>query len=169
VSSFLGNRYMNLFLFKETHFFGFIQFFSLFAQLCYLVAHPVGDATQYILWECKSEVDLKRGEINKREAEQMNRSCAWFEKHYAGCSVKNILVHPSNYVPSATAFTHNVEVMRAQELKHIVQAVREFYKSFETQDFHDLSPVHIQKLVDSHHLSTSTVLSNYTRILRDMR
>ena len=37
---------MNLFLFKETHFFGFIQFFSLFAQLCYLVAHPVGIALQ---------------------------------------------------------------------------------------------------------------------------
>src|SRR6266702_2001805 len=42
VSSFLGNRYMNLFLYKETHFFGFIQFSSLLAQLCYLVAHPVG-------------------------------------------------------------------------------------------------------------------------------
>lgn len=127
------------------------------------------DATQHILWECKSEVDLRRAEINKREAEQMNRSCAWFEKHYSECSVKNILVHPSNYAPSATAFTHNVEVMRAQELKHIVQAVREFYKSFETQDFHDLSSLHIQKLVDAHSLSTSAVLSNYTRILRDMR
>ena len=33
---------MNLFLYKETHFFGFIQFSSLLAQLCYLVAHPVG-------------------------------------------------------------------------------------------------------------------------------
>src|SRR6266568_115280 len=44
VSSFLGNRYMNLFLYKETHFFGFIQFSSLLAQLCYLVAHPVGVA-----------------------------------------------------------------------------------------------------------------------------
>src|SRR5947209_6880683 len=42
VSSFLENSYMNLFLYKETHFFAFIQFSSLFAQLCYLVAHPVG-------------------------------------------------------------------------------------------------------------------------------
>ena len=33
---------MNLFLYKETHFFAFIQFSSLLAQLCYLVAHPVG-------------------------------------------------------------------------------------------------------------------------------
>jgi hypothetical protein len=42
VSSFLRNRYMNLFLYKETHFFGFIQFSSLLAQLCDLVAHIVG-------------------------------------------------------------------------------------------------------------------------------
>src|SRR6266568_2524074 len=49
VSSFLGNRYMNLFLYKETHFFAFIQFSSLFAQLCYLVAHPVGGYLQTAL------------------------------------------------------------------------------------------------------------------------
>ncbi len=33
---------MNLFSYKETHFFHFIQFSSLIAQLCNLVAHPVG-------------------------------------------------------------------------------------------------------------------------------
>ena len=33
---------MNLFPYKETHFFNFIQFPSLIAQLCDLVAHPVG-------------------------------------------------------------------------------------------------------------------------------
>ncbi len=127
------------------------------------------DATQYILWECKSEVDLKRAEINKREAEQMNRSCAWFGKHYAGSSVKYIIVHPSDYVSSAAAFTHDVEAIREQELKRLVQNVREFYKSFETQDFHDLSPVYTQKLVDGHNLSTSAVLSNYARKLRNVR
>src|SRR2546421_2650236 len=48
VSSFLGNSYMNLFLYKETHFFAFIQFSSLFAQLCYLVAHPVGNSVTFV-------------------------------------------------------------------------------------------------------------------------
>ena len=42
VSSFFGNRYMNCFPYKETHFFDFIQFPSCIAQLCNLVAHPVG-------------------------------------------------------------------------------------------------------------------------------
>jgi hypothetical protein len=33
---------MNCFPYKETHFFDFIQFPSCIAQLCHLVAHPVG-------------------------------------------------------------------------------------------------------------------------------
>ena len=73
------------------------------------------DATQYLLWECKSEVDINRAEINRREAEQMNRSSAWFDKHYPGMSVKRIIVHPSNTVHSAAAFIHEVEAMREAE------------------------------------------------------
>src|SRR5712691_124170 len=42
VSSLSGNRSIDVFPSKETHFFGFIQFPSLLAQLCNLVAHPVG-------------------------------------------------------------------------------------------------------------------------------
>ena len=62
------------------------------------------DDTQYILWECKNEVDLTRASINKHETEQMNRSCAWFGKHYAGSQVKNIIVHPTHNVESDKSF-----------------------------------------------------------------
>jgi len=89
------------------------------------------DDTQYILWECKSEVEITRSEINKREAEQMNRSSAWFDKHYAGMNVKRIIIHPAYVVPSAAAFTHDVEAMRESELKRFVKRVREFFKAFE--------------------------------------
>ena len=108
------------------------------------------DATQYLLWECKSEVDVTRAEINKREAEQMNRSSAWFDKHYPGMSVKRIIVHPSNTVHSAAAFIHEVEAMREAELRKFVKSAREFFKSFELLNFNDLSVAHIQKLVDAH-------------------
>ena len=43
---------------------------------------------EYLLIECKSEDKLTRSEINKREAEQMNRSSAWFAKYYTGAKVK---------------------------------------------------------------------------------
>ena len=76
--------------------------------------------TQYVLWECKNEVDLKRSEINKHETEQMNRSCAWFRGR-AGCSVKNIIVHPARNVASAAAFIQEVEVMREKDLLHLAK------------------------------------------------
>ncbi|MHC5536876.1 DEAD/DEAH box helicase family protein [Singulisphaera rosea] len=127
------------------------------------------DDTQYLLWECKSEVDVTRAEIDKREAEQMNRSSAWFEKHYQGLNVKRILIHPSNTVQSAAAFTHEVEATRVAELRSIVKSVREFFKSFETQNFKDLSARHVQQMIDAHRLTVEDFLKNYSKKLRHLK
>ena len=125
------------------------------------------DSSQYFLWECKSEVDVKRTEINKREAEQMNRSSAWFDKHYPGMSVKRFIIHPSKVVESAAAFTHDVQAVRVKELRAIVFAVKGFFKSFERHYFRDLSPNNIQKMIDLHHLSVSDFQSLYSKKLLD--
>lgn len=127
------------------------------------------DATQYLLWECKSQVDLTRATINKREAEQMNRSSAWFDKHYPGVSVRRLIIHPSNKVPSAAAFTHVVEAVRETELRKLVKSVRQFFKSFESVNFKDLSTDHIQKLVDSHDLAVPDLTTLYAKKLRNVR
>ena len=127
------------------------------------------DATQYFIWECKSEVEVTRVEINKREAEQMNRHSAWFDKHYAGMSVKRIIIHPANTVESAAAFTHEVEVMREAELRKFVKSAREFFKSFESLNFKDLSTAHIQKMVDAHKLGVPDLLSFYSKKLRNLK
>ena len=127
------------------------------------------DATQYLLWECKNEVEITRAEINKREAEQMNRSSAWFEKHYQGMNVKRVIVHPSNTVQSAAAFTHDVEAMREAELKKFVKSAREFFKSFEALNFKDLSTAHIQKMVNAHKLAVPELLNLYTKKLYNLK
>ncbi len=121
------------------------------------------DDTHYVVWECKSEVEIARTEINKREAEQMNRSSAWFEKYYPGLKAKRVIIHPANAVASAAAFTHDVEVMRAGELKGFVKSVRDFFKSFESVNFRDLSTTQIQKLLNSHKLAADDILNNYTK------
>ncbi|POS09944.1 DEAD/DEAH box helicase family protein [Burkholderia gladioli] len=127
------------------------------------------DDTQYILWECKSEVEVSRAEINKREAEQMNRSSAWFDKHYAGMKVKRIIVHPAGAVASAASFTHEVEGMRETELRRLVKQLREFFKSFEAFNFKDMSATKIQKLIDAHGLSVSSLLTKSTKKLKDLK
>lgn len=121
------------------------------------------DDRQYILWECKNEVDLSRSEIHRTEVEQMNRSSSWFDKHYSGMKVKRILIHPSKNETSAASFTHEVDVMRDAHLKQLVRHVRDFFKSFESLEFSDLSVEHTQKLVNMHELSIPSLLSKYSK------
>jgi replicative superfamily II helicase len=125
--------------------------------------------SQYIFFECKSEVAVTRSEINKREAEQMNRSSAWFAKHYQGMKVKRFIVHPAGKIESAAAFTHSVEGVRESELKKLAKATREFFKSFENQNFDDLTATHIQSVLDAHKLSVQDILVHYCRLLKDMK
>jgi replicative superfamily II helicase len=127
------------------------------------------DDTHYILWECKSEVEINRSEINKREAEQMNRSSAWFEKHYAGMEVKRIIVHPASAVASAASFTHDVDAMREIELRRLVKHLRDFFKSFEAFNFLDMSATKIHNLIDAHGLSVTSLLTNATKKLKDLK
>jgi replicative superfamily II helicase len=119
------------------------------------------DDKNYILWECKNEVELTRGEINKREADQMNRSAAWFIKHYPGFTARKIMVHPSYKEASAASFMHEVDVVRPAELTKLMRALRAFFKSFENSNFADFSPAHIQGLVDAHKLTVSDLLTSY--------
>lgn len=127
------------------------------------------DATHYVLWECKNEVDLSRAEIDKREAEQMNRSYAWFNKHYPGADVVNILIHPTNNLQSAAGLLQPVEVMRQAELRQFVKRIRLFFKSLESQDFSSLSVSHLQELADRHVLSTASFLKDVTKPVRDLK
>lgn len=127
------------------------------------------DGTHYLVIECKNEVDVTRAEINKREAEQMNRSAAWFEKHYKGMKAKRFIIHPAKRIESAAAFTHEVEGITESELRKLEKSCREFFKAFEGQNFSDLSVKHIQKMVDAHHLSIDNLLTGYSRKLKDVR
>jgi hypothetical protein len=99
----------------------------------------------------------------------MNRSSAWFDKHYQGMTVKHIVVHPSHTVQSAAAFTHEVEAMREAELRNFVKSVREFFKSFESLNFKDLSTAHIQKMLDAHNIAVPELLTRYSKKLRNLK
>ncbi len=127
------------------------------------------DDNQYMLFEVKSEVDILRSEVNKREAEQMNRSSAWFDKHYVGMNVKRVIVHPAGKIESAASFTHKVEGMREADLRKLVKAAREFFKSFESQNLNDLSASYIQTALNTHDLAVPDMLSKYSRSLKDVK
>ncbi|HRA28632.1 MAG TPA: DEAD/DEAH box helicase family protein [Acinetobacter johnsonii] len=125
------------------------------------------DETHYILWECKNEVELTRAEIHKTESEQMNRSYAWFVKHYPGAQVTNVMIHPTNTLQSAGSFLQTVEIMKVNELKHFVNRVRIFFKQFENQDFTNLSTSHVQMLINRHSLSNKDLLKDVTKPVKN--
>lgn len=131
------------------------------------------DNQTYLLIECKNEVGVTRAEINKRETEQMNRSSAWFDKHYKGMSVKRLIIHPAGKLESAAALTHDVEGVREPDLKRLVTSCREFFKSFQNQNFADLSAPRVQKMLEMYKLSVNDFIADsskngYSRKLKDV-
>src|SRR5690606_16485166 len=107
------------------------------------------------------EVETTRVEINKREAEQMNRSAAWFKKHYISAAITHFIVHPSRKLETATALLQETFVVRDEQLKKLTKAAAKFFKAFETLQFSNLSPLHVQGMVNAHGLSNTAILSEY--------
>lgn len=124
------------------------------------------DDRQYILWECKNEVKIDRAEINKDETDQMNKSSAWFERHYKGLSVKRILIHPARALSSGAALNHKVSVMRVKNLKKLTDNIRTFFRSFSSTNIRDLSPAQIQNLVNRHKLSLDDLIEEYSQSIK---
>jgi hypothetical protein len=62
---------------------------------------------------------------------------------------------------------HRSHTIREKEMKSVVKAAREFFKSFENLNFRDLSTPHIKKILDAHHLSVKDFISGYSKGLKN--
>lgn len=116
---------------------------------------------EYLLAECKSEVDLKRAEIHKTESGQMNNACAWFKRNYPGATVTRVMIIPTKKVAKAAGFNEDVLIMRASGLRKFVQSVRRFFEEFAKFDLKDLSEEKVQELIDAHDLSVDSIVSKH--------
>mgnify|MGYP003599227222 CR=1 FL=1 len=123
--------------------------------------------TDYFLWECKNDALPNKAKIDKREAEQMNRSCAWFSKHYSGCKAINIIVHPTHNLESAGAFLSEVVVLKDRSLNRFKTQITNYFKSFEHQDFRDLSENHINENLTAYRLTAAHIIEDYTTAVKD--
>ncbi len=118
---------------------------------------------EYLLVECKSEVDQERVEIEEHEAEQMNRSCAWFDALYKDAQCHRWIVIPQRKLTIKTSFTHEVVVLQKHGLTRLVDNVKRFTEQLKGVDFGDLSERNIQELMDAHELSVASICSEYTK------
>lgn len=122
---------------------------------------------EYLLLECKSEVEPTRAEIHKQETGQMNNSCAWFTREYPGAKATNVLVIPARRIASAAGFNHPVTLLRENNLRKLMGNVRRFFGEFRTLDLLDVSEAKIQELLQHHNLRKEDLQATYYETPRE--
>lgn len=121
-----------------------------------------GVSNEFFLFECKSEVNIDRNDINKHEVSQMNSHCGWFDSQYGVAPVKRIIIIPTKNVSYHADFTHKVEVMRRGKLKSLRASVKAFFKEFSKYEIDSISDERIQKSLNLHKLDIESLKSNYS-------
>lgn len=117
---------------------------------------------EYFMFECKSEVEDSRSEINKTETGQMNNHCAWFEQEYKTDKVKRILIIPTKNVSKQGSFTHEVEIMRKGTLKSLRDRVKSFFKELKDYSLTEISDSKMQELLVFHKLDVESLKKEYS-------
>jgi len=121
-----------------------------------------GVENQYILLECKNEVEDTRSEISKNEAGQMNSHSGWYETIYGSSKCKRILIIPTKKLSYHANFTHEVEIMRKKSLNKLKRNVRNFFKEFSQYVLHEVGDQKIQQLIDAHKLDVGSLTNDYS-------
>lgn len=121
-----------------------------------------GVGNQYFIFECKSEVNPERQEVNKHEIGQMNTHCGWFKNQYNDAPVKRILIIPTKTVSYHADFTHSVEIMRRGTLRNLRNNVRGFFREFNKYEIGSVSDEKIQEFINTHKLDIASLLNKYS-------
>lgn len=113
---------------------------------------------QYFMFECKSEVDESRSEINKHEAGQMNSHCGWFEAEYGKeASVTRFLIVPTRELSYAANFTHDVKIIRKGKLREFKTNIKNFVKELAPYSLADISDETLQHFIELHKLDVENI------------
>ena len=121
-----------------------------------------GVENYYFLFECKSEVNDDRSQINKQEAGQMNTHCGWFENEYGQVSVKNILIIPTKNLSYHADFTHEVEIMRKGKLKSFKSNIKSFFTELKNYKIREISDEKLQGFINNNKLDINSIKNEYS-------
>lgn len=117
---------------------------------------------EYLLIECKNEVEAQRSTINKGETGQMNNAIAWFRQNYGDSKLRNLMIIPAKAIGHGAGFNEEVQIMRNANLKRLSRNVEAFYREFKPFDLRDLSNHRINEWINAHDLSTDSILTSYS-------
>lgn len=124
-----------------------------------------GINNQYLLLECKSEVEEDRSEINKKEAGQMNNHCGWFDKQYGTeTKVSRFLIIPTKNLSYYANFTHDIKIIRRGKLKQLKDNIRKFVRELKSYEFSEITDDTLQRFLDLHKLNDSDFANTYSEV-----
>lgn len=122
------------------------------------------DNNEYIIFECKSEVEESRKEINKKESGQMNNHCAWFKNQYGNARVRNILIIPTKRLSYEGDFSCEVVIMRRNKLDLLKRNIKGFIKEIKKYDIHNISDEKINEFLLTHKLDKKNLINDYHEV-----
>ncbi len=121
-----------------------------------------GIDNHYFVFECKSEINDKRQEINKHEAGQMNSHCGWFEEEYGkDVNVTYVLVIHTKTLSSSANFTHPVRILRKGKLRNLRNNIKGFFKELKNYKINDISDEKLQEFINIHKLDMESLKNDY--------
>lgn len=116
---------------------------------------------EYVLFECKSEVQTTRAEISRSETGQINNAVAWFAREYPGASCTRVLVIPPRSLAPGAGFNEPTVLLREKGLAELTRNVRSFFASLRHLDLRDVSEARIQEFLELNYLGFDSLRTGY--------
>ena len=92
----------------------------------------------------------------------MNNHCGWFESEYKDASVVRIMIIPTLNIAFDANFTHDVRIVRKDNLKQFTNNMVCFFKEFKDADLKNLSNSFVNKCLNMHKLSDDDIKGLYS-------
>ena len=116
----------------------------------------------YVIFECKSEVDENRNAINKSEAGQFNSSCGWFKDEYGqDAKVLPIMIIPTRRLAYEANFNEEVFIMKKNGIKEFKKNIKGFIKEIKNYKLDSISDEKIQEYFNQYKLNITDFKDNY--------
>jgi hypothetical protein len=116
---------------------------------------------EYLLFECKSDVEVTRAEIARAESGQINNAAAWFSREYPGAACTRVLVIPTRNLGVGAGFNEEVLILRSPGLQQFTRNVRAFFSALRNLDLRDIADTKIQSLLNRNELGVEALRSTY--------
>ena len=121
---------------------------------------------EYLLIECKNDVNENTKEISRHDAGQMNNSIEWFNKNYQGAKVHRWIVHPAKQTAKGGPMSAPVHALDNGALGKLRRNVDRFFSELATKELADLTEDYVAKALENNRLSLDALTRDYAKVVR---